>query len=352
MRAKIWNFAAHNESRILELVLHDDFFQRPDPEDHEATDMTIYNHDMFHVSMQGQVVPGMMQANREARGEGSRVFEKRYINFYPPGYEFSATNVRPWTWFNPQRDIIFFGEDTCINTVVLFFRHNAEKSWPRVAFRSSNIHGTCKRQCNFDSSDIMSGRDNPYMCYLGHAIGGGGVGILGVLHGKPEEIALNNLVPGAPSVKEVFFVVKSEAMKFEAGAMSNNLTFRPAVHNGLTCGQERTKFALEREVDNVRSGAGIPSCGVNRWDCGNYPGFNFVSLAPPLNYGRGRELMHDAVMVPTRDMGKLTYRNGQFLHDLAHKAGVNIVPAEKAYIGEKNREICLYNGTEEGISKA
>lgn len=189
------------------------------------------------------------------------------------------------------------------------------------------------------------------MCESGHGIGGGGVGILGALHGKDREIAFNDLVPGAPHTKEVFFVVKTECMKFEAGDMPSDLTFRPAIHQGLTPGQEKTYSNLQGSIQAIRAGEAIPGCGENRWDRGNYPDFKFVSLAPPLKDGRGKVLKHDAIQVPTQDIGKLIYRKNEFLTDLANKTGVEIVPSDKAYVGQKNREIGLYNGTEEGIAK-
>ncbi|KAI9647661.1 hypothetical protein NHQ30_004046 [Ciborinia camelliae] len=333
IRFNIWNLAARAESRILELVC------------------TYDNHRVFEVSSQGQVVPGVMQANSESRRESKLVFEKRHINFYPRDREVPNHDVRPWTWYNPYNDIILFGEATCIRTVVDFFLCKAEEKYPKVAFRCGNMIGTCKNKCDFDTWEYPFG-DDQYSCSIGAGIGGGGVGIMGVLHGKDEEIAMNKMVPGAPNVEEVFFVVKTECMKFNVGAMPSNLTFRRAIHNGLTPGQEKNRINLENNIQQVRSGQGVYGCGENRWDKGNYPEFSFMSLAPPLKNGRGKALKHDAIMVPTQDIGKLIYRNSEFLNDLGPKVKVDIIPSEKAYTGQKFREIGLYNGTEEGIEKA
>ncbi|KAF7868402.1 hypothetical protein EAF04_004934 [Stromatinia cepivora] len=358
LRFKIWNFAARATPRILELVLHPDFPCPPgcDPESgytSEPEDLRCYNHKTYRISNHGQIVPSILHANRESRAEAQLVFEKRYINNYPDEYPYHGNDERPWTWYNPYTDIVFFGEDTCIRTVVNFFHWTSNEKYPKVAFRCGNMIGTCKNKCDFDTSEFPHG-DDDYACSIGAGIGGGGVGILGVLHGKDEDIALNTMVPGAPHVEEVFFVVKTECMKFDAGVMPNDLTFRPAIHNGLTSGQERSKISLEGGVHNVRMGLGVDGCGDdrNRWDKGNHPEFSFVSLAPPLKDGRGKELKHDAIQVPTKDIGTLIYRHNEFLTDLANKTKVDIVPSDKAYVGQKNREIGLYNGTEEGIEQA
>ncbi|KAJ8070938.1 hypothetical protein OCU04_001296 [Sclerotinia nivalis] len=314
LRFKIWNFAARATPRILKLVLHPDFPCPPncDPESGytlEPADLRCYNHMTYRISNPGQVVPGILQANRESRAEAQLVFEKRYINNYPAEYPYRENDERPWTWYNPYTDIIFFGEDTCIRTVVDFFHRKSDEKYPKVAFRCGNMIGTCKNKCDFDTWEYPHG-DDDYACSIGAGIGGGGVGILGVLHGKDEDIAHNTLVPGAPHVEEVFFVVKTECMKFDTGVMPNDLTFRPAIHNGLLDRKEARLVLREGFI-------------MFAWD-----------------------------LVPTKDIGTLIYRNNEFLTELANKTKVDIVPSDKAYVGQKKREIGLYNGTEEGIEKA
>lgn len=279
------------------------------------------------------------------------MFEKRYINSHPEAYPYADNDERPWTWYNPHRDIIVFGEDTCIRTVVDVFREKANEKYARVAFRCANVIGTCERRCGFDTWEYPHG-DDIELCLQGLGIGGGGVDIMDVLHGVDADIALNTMVPGAPGVEEVFFVVKTECMKFKAGSMPSDSTFRPSIYDGPTAGQERLKYYYQNIINPVRSEEGFADCGEDRWANGNYPDFNFVSLDPPVKVDRGKSLKHDAIVVPTKDIGKLLYRNSKFLYDLGHKTKVDIIPSGKAYPGEKHREIDLYNGTEEGIGKA
>ncbi|CAD6457522.1 acf8edc8-f908-406d-876b-89a463232385 [Sclerotinia trifoliorum] len=220
-------------------------------------------------------------------------------------------------------------------SATLFYNKSDEK-YAKFAFRCGNIIATCKNKCDFDVWEFPHG-DDGYACSIGVRIGSGGVGILGVVHGKDEDIALNTLIPGAPHVEEVLFVVKTES-----------------IHNGLTTGQERSKISLEGGVYKVRMGLGVDGCGDgrNRWDKGNHPDFSFVSLAPPLKDRRGKKLKHDAIQVPTKDIGTLIYRNNEFLTELANKTKIGIVPSDKAYVDQKNREIGLCNGTKEDIEKA
>ncbi|RAL62875.1 hypothetical protein DID88_004716 [Monilinia fructigena] len=211
------------------------------------------NHRIYQVSKPGQKVPGVMQPNSESRREGMLVFEKRYINNHPRADPYAENDERPWTWYNPYKDIIFFGEDTCIRTAVDFFRYNSNEKYAKVAFHCANIVGTCKCRCNYDTWEYPHG-DDISLCIEGYGMGGGGVGIMQVLQGVDEAIALNNLVPGAPAVEKVFFVVKTERMKFEAGAMPSNLKFRPLIHNGLTTCQEKMKISYQKMINQDRSG--------------------------------------------------------------------------------------------------
>ncbi|TGO85152.1 hypothetical protein BPOR_0426g00090 [Botrytis porri] len=316
----------------------------------DPNDLRRLNHSIWLISKPGQKVPAILQATQESRAEALRLYEKRYLNNFPDDYPYRQNEERPWTYYNPYVDIIFFGDSTCIVTLVKFFRRHSEEIFPRLAFRCANFIGTCKYKCTYDTWEWPHGEDE-YSCFCGAGIGGGGIDVMGILHGKDKEIARNSLVPGVPSVEEVFFVVKTECMKFPAGQMPSNLTFRPAIHNGLTQSQQKKRTDFEAEVDKARAGEGVRACGANRW-IDKRPTFSFVSLAPPLKDGKGKNLQHDAIQVPTEHMGKLTYRNNEFLNDLAVKANLEIVPAPKAYVGEKNREIGLYNGTEKGIELA
>ncbi|KAF7913429.1 hypothetical protein BELL_0064g00020 [Botrytis elliptica] len=356
LRFKSWNIAARSLSpRILEVVLYPDFpcplgRQRDIIDMCNPNDLRQFNHKTWHISAPGQKVPAILHATRESRAEAQRVYEKRYLNNFPDNFPYHQNDERPWTYYNPYVDVIFFGDGMCIMPLVRFFRHHSEEIFPRLAFRCVEFIGTCKVQCTWNTWEWGHG-DDWSDCRRGVGIGGGGIDIMGILHGKDREIALNSLVPGVPSVEEVFFVVKTECMKFPPGRVPSNLTFRPAIHNGLTRGQQRKRTESQAEVDIARAGEGVPGCGTNRWN-DHPPTFSFVSMAPPLKYGKGKDLKHDALHVPSEQLGKLTYHNNKFLVDLAVRANLEIVPSARAYAGELNREIGLYNGTEKGIELA
>ncbi|KAI9647662.1 hypothetical protein NHQ30_004047 [Ciborinia camelliae] len=338
IRIKIWSFAARSDARIFELLWHCYPWDRTGP---------LHHHDRFYVSRRTNRVPAMMQVNKESREEGMRIFEKRVINTYRKPRQFFLSQYLeppvPYTWFNPDLDIIYFGEKTCIWTVVKFFYLCGKMKFPKVAFLcTENVRGRCSWK-SFGS--ILPG-DNRSMCLKHHAIAGGCSNIQ-ALHGKPEKIALNDLVPGSETTREVFLVVKSPFDEYAGGEMPNTLTFRPAIHDGLDHDDLRRKGQWETEIYCAGLGLDI-GCGPNRWANGKMPEFKFVFLAPKIKDGKGKKLRHDGIMVPFQYFDKFTMDNGKFIDSLKLQTGVDI---QLRPIFEREVEIGLFNGTDEGINK-
>ncbi|KAJ8070936.1 hypothetical protein OCU04_001294 [Sclerotinia nivalis] len=347
LRSKIWGFAARSESRIFELMFHP---------------ITKQSHHFFKVSKQTNRVPAIMEVNRESRGEGQQIFEKRFFCNWSDVYSFSTLDDKkkiPCTWFNADLDIIYFGEDTCIRTVVDFFYMFGKTRLPRIAMLcTENIHTKC------DWNNL----NNPFNAVVhsspsnqGTQFVGGGCSNIQALHGKPEEIALNDMVPGSDSTREVFIVIKSECDQYAAGAMPNTLSFRPALHNGLKWDDKRVRNNWAVDINRINRGLDI-GCGPNRWAGGNCPDFQFVSLAPQIKTSKGNNLKHDGIIVSIHDIQKLVADGGKFIDDLKIRTGVDIhFPKdlwEYRYLGMSSQfpstiefEIGLYNGTHEAIEK-
>jgi hypothetical protein len=57
------------------------------------------------------------------------------------------------------------------------------------------------------------------------------------LHGMPKEITLNNLVPGIPNLKDVFWIIPTHLIDMmNAGQISNTVGMRNPSYDGLTTG--------------------------------------------------------------------------------------------------------------------
>lgn len=230
---------------------------------------------------------------------------------------------------------------------------------PRVAFQClENMHVGCART----TWSVFRGSspDDMDECQMGRAIGGGGCTAIQALHGKPKEIALNDLVPGSESTREVFTVIKSHCDKYGPGEMPNTLTFRPAVHDGPTYDDRDNKRQRWQKIDHVRQGLDI-GCGPNRWTNDNCPDFKFVHLAPQIKDGKGKKLKHDAMIVYLTDLQELLENDANFLENLQARTGVEIEDSSEVlsiYMLNQHRraykqicEIGFYNGTNEQIEE-
>ncbi|APA06063.1 hypothetical protein sscle_01g008330 [Sclerotinia sclerotiorum 1980 UF-70] len=172
----------------------------------------------------------------------------------------------------------------------------------------------------------------------------GGCTNIQALHGIPEGIASNDMVPGSSSTREVFIVVKSECAQYAAGAMPNTLSFRPALHEGLRWDDRRVRYNWTMNIDCINRGFDIGS--------------------PEIKTGKGHNLKHDGMMVSIHDIQKLVADGGKFIDDLKTRTGVDIHFPKDLWeyqysavgMGSQSTsmiefEIGLYNGTHEAIKK-
>ncbi|KAF7868403.1 hypothetical protein EAF04_004935 [Stromatinia cepivora] len=259
LRIKVWRFAARSHPRVFELEWR--YHKKGD-------------HSVFKVSKQTNQAPAITEVSKESRGEGMRIFEKRVFNNYIHHcipYLFHKEKI-PCTWFNPDLDIICFGENTCIQTVGDFFYLFGHTQLPKIAFMMNIYHHWCgvNTSCNWNNDHQN-------------------ISCIQALHGKPKEDGKANMLTGSPSTKAIFLVVQSTCYKFRAGQMPNTVTFRPALQkSGSDFHQAYARDRWVMELDCVKSGFGF-GCGPSQWTDGRGPDFKFVSLAPSLKDGKGKE---------------------------------------------------------------
>ncbi|THV45380.1 hypothetical protein BGAL_0496g00040 [Botrytis galanthina] len=329
LRRKIWGFAALSHPRIFELVWcssEDDL------------------HLLFKVSKQTNCVPPIMEVNREARQEGMRIFEKRVFNNCNIDIEipFKLEGEKPQcTWFNPDLDTIYFGENTCIRTVADFLDLYWQTTLPNIAFALEvHLHGSCR--CGWISADWDPGNRV--------------VTSLQVLHGKPQKDRNWPMFPGSSSTREVSIVLPSFVYRYAAGEMPNTITFRPSVNDVLEIGGVRIGAEWAYEIQEIRSGLNF-GCGPSKWKNDSCPDFSFVSFAPSYKDGKGKKLRHAGFLISSKDCEKITANGGAFLEDLKLRTGVDI---RFGYCSDSDayarwfkavNEVGLFNGTDEGIKQ-
>ncbi|TGO25477.1 hypothetical protein BPAE_0079g00240 [Botrytis paeoniae] len=294
LRRKIWGFAALSHPRVFELV-----WCSSEDELHQ----------LFKVSKQTNRVPPIMEVNREACEEGMHIFEKRVFNNcnINIGSPFEVEGEKPQcTWFNPDLNTIYFGENTCIRTVADFFDLCWQMKLPKIAFAmNKHVHHSC--DCNWNPGD-WNFVHNMLTC-------------LQMLHGRARKDANSSMFPGSPSTREVFIVIPSFVYRFEAGEMLNTATLRYSVRCYLCEGGQRVGAIWANEI----------------------------------RMERGKKIRHDGFTLSSEDCAKITM--GTFLEDLKLRTGVDIgigfcsdsddFPGRYKMVNEAG----LLNGTDEGIKE-
>lgn len=241
------------------------------------------------------------------------------------------------TYFNKAKDIIYFGEKTCLNSMVRFFNRCFYQNFEirRVAVVCSGQLTQC---CDFDDDPDGWGVSDQHAIDMENAVFGGATPMQ-VLHGMDEAVAGNQLIPGGRFLRDIKFIVKTDLMQFKDGRqVTPNLSFRPAVGNGLTKGQGQLKNNLTLAIDRVLRGEGVLNTGVNKWLGGSMPRFSFASFAPPTDPGK----VHDALVIPVKGVEKLNGNNWAFIQNLEKKTGCKILVCKKEYPVQPTIEIGIH----------
>jgi len=264
--------------------------------------------------------PAIMHVCRESREEAEKVytlrcFDCRVAHHLPDSPELHEHYI----WYNPQADIIFFGEDTCVSSYITVLGGNIEDI-PAIAIFGSGKGETC---CDHD--DEAYGVD-------------GGVDTMQALHGfDPSETLHDSRYGGCPGLKEVFIIVKSKLWLLKQGMIDDSITLRPATNNGLTKGQISFKATFERRIARVEAEISLPGVGENVWVGDQKPTFKFVSFAP-IAYGVDPQ-EYDGMTISRKNLWELRRGDWAFIKRTEAVTGCEIIIPDEEYHREDPREI-------------
>ena len=324
LRLKIWGFAM-NEPRLIEIEYG------PNRDNEDGSGLSMGNHQWTRVCPRSTRPPTVLQVCQEGREEGQKYYHQRT-------FETKADNSKErYIYYNPDADIIYFGDNTCISTIIRLPCQAKSDGIPRVAINNTGKILMC---CDWDDSDSGT--------VMGYGFDGG-ISPLQALHGIDKDVAEGNdwAWPGYAGLKEVYFVVKSNLWPLEAGQIDASVCFRPARTDGITKGQIKFKEKILEALKDVNQTGGPERVGEKKWIGKDKPKFSFVSLSPP----SVDEKIHDAIAVNSKDVRKLNARGWAFMKELEKSTGCIAQVPDQNYPGEPFREIGFF-GTKQGVEKA
>jgi len=309
LRLKIWNFAAQ-EPRLIEI-------EYPEKEDEDSIFFLNIRtgHSGFQVSRRSRIPPSILQVNAEARAEGLRWFERRNFN------SFREENEKFKIYYNPDSDIIFFGDQSCVSTMVQLSVQQNVHPVKRVAFCNT---GKISRCCSIAAGQMQS------------------------LHGFFDEDTVT--YPGYKGLQEVFILVQSKLWPRYQGEIDWSVGFRPSVHDGLTKGQVANKRNLMQDIANTDKCGGPIGVGSNvKWIGDAKPTFHFVHFRPlPIGLD---ERVHDGIPLSTEGFRILRARDYQLVRGIERSSGCILTVSNQSFYGEQ-REVGFFGTTLEQIEEA
>ncbi|PMD36915.1 hypothetical protein L207DRAFT_586601 [Hyaloscypha variabilis F] len=327
MRFKIWGYTALH-SRFIEIEWGPEFRNG-----YDLGGVVCAGSDFRRrVSPASRQPPAIFHVSREARDEAKKNYQLRTFDTKTPNH------TERYIYYNPNCDIIYFGEESCISTMLFTFSAQPREPIPRVAI---TLSGKGSQKCNCD--------------YDGHAYGADtDIRTMQALHGLfPPTIREEDKFrwPGCLGLKEVFWVVPSSLWSVEQGNMSASVGMRHATTNGLTKGQQNLKRHLLWDMQYVEKGQWI-SGATNRWEADkDKPKFSFISFAPHPKYDGTTTTLRDGLGFSTPAINLLLRNDCSFLKYVERTTSARIdIPAQN-YPGEDPREIG-FTGTKEGIADA
>lgn len=243
----------------------------------------------------------------------------------------TPNHTERYIYYNPQCDIIYFGENTCISNILNTFAEIPRDPIPRVAITASSRLLQC---CDWD--DGTYGVDN-------------GISVMQALHGIfPPLVRENDLDrwPGCNGLKEVFWVVQSNLWRLAPGSIDMSVGMRPATTNGLTKGQRGFKKDTLWSMKCVEDGAWCS--GKNLWT-DSKPKFQFISFAPLTKFGNNTR--YDGLGVNTSAVNFLRRKNWEAVKDIERSTGCVLTITNQSYPSEDPREIG-FMGQKESIAAA
>ncbi|CAM6003595.1 unnamed protein product [Sphagnum balticum] len=161
------------------------------------------------------------------------------------------------------------------------------------------------------------------------------------LHGMPKEIAWNNLVPGIPNLKDVFWIVLTHLIDMmSAGQIDNTVGMRNPSCDGLTTGQKNFKDRIERDIELVKSGRGLRclQCeDLNKWVGEDMPNFHFKSLCPG-SMGDDRRI-YDSIVIERMEVYKVMWAKGKWLDNVQERYHCGIIVKNGEFPQQQFREV-------------
>ncbi|KAK0102969.1 hypothetical protein ONS96_005587 [Cadophora gregata f. sp. sojae] len=338
IRLKIWGLALNTE-RVLEVIW-----------DGADEDPKHARHYHYRISPRSGARPALMDVCHESRAEAERFY--LFVDFTTTiqNADQDFKKCGPiMTYYNPEWDIILFGEYSCIWSIVRVIQdqRRANVDIHRIAIMSS---GQLLRCHDWNHDGPIYGPDQTEIDY-GYAIAGGCT-VMQALHGIHKDVAWTEMESGVKGLKEVFFVVPTHLIPGIAGKVDESIGFRPARGSGLTSGQVKVKSNLQKEVDLIEAGGVLPYCSVddsmNNWSGYNKPEFKFVTFTPKSRIG-GK--IFDSMIVSSDGLPRINGRDWKFIKDVERKSGCHMEIPKRDYPTQPSREIGLY-GTRAAIDKA
>ncbi|EPE33938.1 hypothetical protein GLAREA_06951 [Glarea lozoyensis ATCC 20868] len=304
IRVKIWHLHIWNSPHLIEIEKGPGF-----REGHAmpTQEVIVGTHSWYRVSPRSRIPPAILRVCFESRAEAMRVY--KLTNF-----DYQTNHIRGREmWFNPAVDIIYFGEDTCLATII---HMKKTVDIRRMAF---NVTGRITQCHDFDEPlYAVDGGVNPMQALHG-------------FHGEREQDTQDGLYSGIHSLQEVFLVVQS------------NLS----TTDGLTRGQKGLKSWMMAEIDVVNSGGMIYGVGENMWVDDKKPTFHWVSLSPQDGVDG---IYYDGLGVDDAAV-KFLNRRVHVLDAISRRTECHIYIPNKTFPKEFPREIG-FSGTRKAIEEA
>lgn len=178
----------------------------------------------------------------------------------------TPNNTERYLYYNPECDIVYFGEETCISNIVNLLtstRRGEGLAIPRVAIQVDSKKHQC---CDYDD-DAYGVNDHISFMQALH-------GVFPPLVRETDTMKWTQCCAG---LKEVFWVVPSAIFPVRQGGIDATVSMRPATTNALTKDQRWCKKDTLWAVKMVEDGKFCS--GVNLWAVDKLK-FSFVSFAP------------------------------------------------------------------------
>jgi hypothetical protein len=248
LRLKIWNLSLDQDRIIyIEEIVKKGWFSLNEP--------NIDNCHTYRVALHSRIPPAILHVSKETR----QMFIPQYKHVLLGNTTETSKDCR--TYFNPERDILFF-RCSCLSILNEVFKtaYTGNFCIPRVALTMTTDVNCWQLHGGENIEQVM--------------------GLPRVLHGISDDLGIETSVPGCPGLKHVFFV---QSTIFSPRDI--DVKFRPAVDDPCLCHgessykQRRVRMIKQLETDIKSSGSNQENKYKN-WVADNKPSFSIVGLAP------------------------------------------------------------------------